>query len=121
VADQNIDRDRLRPAIRRMRSEYIFYMLDDTIALLPEAKLRNYLNPGELYPDGAEKINLLAEVKAFQQASLSGMYSKEFAINSKNFPEKFSGTLAWIADCRRLLDLCSNNRDASATPGLPKS
>ena len=36
MADQHIDWDKLRAAIRRMGSEYVFYMLDDAIALLPQ-------------------------------------------------------------------------------------
>jgi len=36
MADQHIDWDKLRAAIRRMGSEYVFYMLDDAITLLPQ-------------------------------------------------------------------------------------
>jgi len=61
VAGQHIDRDKLRVAIRRMGSEYVFYMLDDAIALLLQTKLckliARYLNP-ELRPDGAGKEDL---------------------------------------------------------------
>jgi hypothetical protein len=101
MAGQPIDRDKLRAAIRRMGSEYVFYMLDDAITLLPRTKLRRliaqYLNPAELRPDGERKENLLADVKAFQKASLTGKYYHAFAVNSKNYMEKSSGTLAWIA------------------------
>ena len=48
--DRPIDREKLRAAIRRMGGEYIFYMLDDAITLLPEAKLRNLI---ENYLDAA--------------------------------------------------------------------
>ena len=34
-----IDRDKLRAAIRKLGDEYVFYMLDDAIDLLPPAKL----------------------------------------------------------------------------------
>ncbi len=102
---QQIDRDKLRAAVRRMRSEYVFYMLDDAITLLPESKLRkliaHYLNPVELRPGGAGKENLFADVETFQKASLTGKYYQAFAVNSGNYTEKSSGTLAWIADCRR--------------------
>ena len=37
----NIDRDKLRAAIRRLGPEYVFYMLDDAIDLLPLAKVAN--------------------------------------------------------------------------------
>jgi hypothetical protein len=110
MARQYIGRDKLRAAIRRMGSEYVFYMLDDAITLLPQTKLRRliaqYLDPAEVRPDGARKENLLAEVKAFEKASLTGEYYQAFAVNSKNYRETSSGTLAWIADCRRLLERC---------------
>ncbi len=110
MAGQHIDRDKLRAAIRRMGSEYVFYMLDDAITLLPQTKLCKlialYLNPAKHRPDGAIKESLLAEVKAFQKASLAGKYYQAFAVNSKNYTEKSSGTLAWIADCHRLLERC---------------
>ena len=34
-----IDRDKLRAEVRKLRSEYVFSMLDDAIELLPPAKL----------------------------------------------------------------------------------
>jgi hypothetical protein len=56
MVGQQIDRDKLRAAVQKMRSEYVFYMLDDAITLLPESKLHkliaHYLNPVELRPDG---------------------------------------------------------------------
>ena len=71
MAGQRIDRDKLRAAIRRMGSEYVFYMLDDAIPLLPQTRLRKliaqYLNPAELRPHGERKENFLADVKAFQK------------------------------------------------------
>jgi len=108
MAGQYIDRDKLRAAVRKMGTEYVFLMLDDAITLLPETKLRKliaqYLNPHEFRPDSAKKADLLADVKAFQKASLAGEYHQAFAVNSKNYTEKSSGTLAWIADCLRLLE-----------------
>jgi len=110
MAGQQIDRDKLRNAIRGMGSEYIFYMLDDAITLLPRTKLRKlitpYLNPAELRPDGAKKEDLLADVQVFQEASLAGRYYRPFGINSENYMGKSIGTLAWIADCHRLLERC---------------
>jgi len=110
MAGQNIDRDKLRVAIRKMGTEYVFLMLDDAISLLPERRLRKliaqYLNPHEFRPDGPRKVDLLANVQAFQKASLAGEYYQAFAVNSKNYTEKSGGTLAWIADCLRLLELC---------------
>jgi hypothetical protein len=86
MADQHIDRDKLRAAIRRMGGEYVFYMLDDAITLLSQTKLRKliaqYLNPVELRADGAGEKNVLADVKAFQKASLAGKYYQAFSVNS---------------------------------------
>jgi hypothetical protein len=66
-----------------MGSEYVFYMLDDAITLLPQTKLRKliaqYLNPAELRPHGERKEKLLANVKAFQKASLTGKYYQAFS------------------------------------------
>jgi hypothetical protein len=110
MAGQRIDRDKLRAAIRRMGSEYVFHMLDDAITLLPQTKLRKltaqYLNLAQVRSDGERKENLLADVKAFEKTSLAGKYYQAFAVNSKNYREESNGTLAWIADCLRLLERC---------------
>lgn len=93
-----------------MGSEYVFYMLDDAITLLPQTKLRKliaqYLNPTELRSHRERKEDLLTDVKAFEKASLTGKYYQAFPVNSKNYTEKSRGTLAWIADCCRLLERC---------------
>ena len=34
-----IDRDKLRAEVRKLGNEYVFFMLDDAIELLPPAKL----------------------------------------------------------------------------------
>jgi hypothetical protein len=108
--DRPIDREKLRTAIRRMGGEYIFYILDDAITLLPEAKLRklieNYLDAAELCSDGTEKKDLLADAEAFREASLAGSHYNGTADHGKNREEKPLETLAWITDCRRLLDRC---------------
>lgn len=109
--DRPLDREKVRAAIRRMGGEYIFYMLDDAITLLPEAKLRelieNYLDATELCSYGTQKQNMLADAKAFQEASQSGSYYNGAAGHGKNREENPIETLAWIADCRRLLDRCT--------------
>jgi len=43
MAGRNIDRDKLRAAIRKMGTEYVFLMLDDAITLLPQRKLRKLI------------------------------------------------------------------------------
>ena len=107
-----IDRDKLRAAIRKLGNEYIFYMLNDAIDLLPPAKLhkiaKKYLDLKGLRPDrekATERI-LLADAEAFKKASLAGQYYESFNVNSKNYTEQSTGTSAWIAECRRLLDRC---------------
>ena len=107
-----IDRDKLRAVIRKLGNEYVFYMLDDAIDLLPPVKLhkivRKYLDLKRLRPDSvkATKSSLRADLKAFEKASLAGEYYESFNVNSKNFMEKSKGTAGWIAKCRRLLDRC---------------
>ena len=106
-----IDRDKVRAAVRKLRAECVFYMLDDAIDLLPPAKLhkivRKYLDLKRLRPDSQKgKANLLGDVKAFETASLAGEYYESFNVNSKNFMERSNGTTVWIAECRRLLDRC---------------
>ncbi len=110
MAGQEIDRDKLRAAIRKLGHEYVFYMLDEAIDLLPQAKLlrmvKRYIDPSRLWPDGNAKGGLLSDVKAFAKASLAGEYYQAFDVNYKNCTEKSTGTTAWIAACRRLLDRC---------------
>jgi hypothetical protein len=81
-----------------MGSEYVFYMLDDAITLLPEAKIRelveNYLDAAELCSDGTEKENLLANANAFREASLSGTYYSGATDYGKNCEENPLETLA---------------------------
>ncbi len=82
-----IDRDKLRAAIRRLGNEYVFYMLHDAIDLLPQAKLHKmvgkYLDLKRLRPDSekATKSNLLADVEAFEKASMAGKYYESFDVN----------------------------------------
>jgi hypothetical protein len=117
----DIDRDKLRAAIRKLGSEYIFYMLDDAIDLLPPAKFhkiaRKYLDLKRLRPDTQKptKASVLTAVKVFEKASLAGDYYESFNVNSKNYTQKSAGTSAWMAQCRRLLDRCV----AEARTGRP--
>jgi hypothetical protein len=61
-----IDRDKLRAAIRTLGTEYLVYMLDDAIDLLPPAKLHaivgKYVDLRRLRPNRkkARKVNVLA-------------------------------------------------------------
>ena len=107
-----IDRDKLRAAVRKLGNEYVFYMLDDAIELLPPAKLhkiaKKYLDLKGLRPDAekATRASLLADVKRFEKASLAGDYYESFGVNSKNCTQQSAGTSAWIAEYLRLLDRC---------------
>ena len=108
-----IDRDKLRAAVRKLGREYVFYMLDDAIELLPPAKLhkiaKKYLDLKRLRPDTEEaaKPSLLADVKRFEKASLAREYYESFGVNSQNYRQQSPGTSAWIAEYRRLLDRCA--------------
>ena len=105
-----IERDKLRAALRRLGDEYVFYMLDDAIDLLPPAKLAKlvsrYLDVKQLRPDAPGKRHLLTEVRAFDTASRAGKYYESFNVNWKNSMDKSRGTRAFIADCNRLLERC---------------
>jgi hypothetical protein len=109
-AERAIDCDKLRAALRRLGDEYVFYMLDEAIDLLPPAKLAKlvsrYLDLKQLRPDMSREQNLLAAVRAFDAASRAQNYYESFNVNSKNFTDKSMGTRAFIADCNRLLDRC---------------
>jgi hypothetical protein len=102
----------LRAAVRKLGHEYVFYMLDDAIDLLPSAKLhqiaKKYLDLKRLRPDSEikTKANLLTAVKDFDKASRAGEYYESFMVNSKNYMEQSTGTTAFIAEYRRLLDRC---------------
>ena len=116
-----IDNDKLRAAVRKLGHEYVFSMLDDAIDLLPPAKLskiaKKYLDLKNLRPDieTKTKANLLAAVKAFDKASRASEYYESFMVNPKNCMEQSTGTTAWIAVYRRLLDRCV----AEETKGSP--
>ena len=105
-----LDLQRIRRAIRGSGNETIFFLLDDAISLLPPAKLRQllaqFMKPEQFVSDVAVKRDLLAEVQAFQKACLAGEYYEAFGVNSKNCTQSSLGTLAWIADFRRLLLSC---------------
>lgn len=114
-----IDRDKLRAAVRKLGNEYVFYMLDDAIELLPPAKLytiaKKYLDLNRLRPDAEQttRLGLLADVKRFEKKSLAGEYYESFDVNSKNCMEKSAGTCAWIAEHDRLLNRCVTSAKGS--------
>jgi hypothetical protein len=119
--DSELDRNQIRRAIRQMDNERVFYLLDDAISLLSPAQLNQliapYANPEQFATDGPPPQSLLAEVLAFQRASLAGEYYQEIPNAARNRAENSRGTLSWIADFRRLFDGCvaesrtTNRRD----------
>ncbi len=122
-----IDRDKLRAEVRKFGNEYVFFMLDDAIELLTPAKLhkiaKKHLDLKRLRPDAekATRPSLLTDVKRFEKASLAGEYYESFAVNSKNYREQSTGTSAWIAEYRRLLDRCVINAKKSNPAEVRKS
>ena len=115
-----IDRDKLRAAIRRLGPEYMFYMLDDAIDLLPLAALegiaKKYIDIKRLRSEtnAQTKLTLLADVMSFDKASRAGEYYESFMVNSANCTAQSTGTTAWIATCHRLLDRCVAEEGKSA-------
>ena len=107
-----IDRAKLRDALRTIGDESVFYMLDEAVDLLPPDKLARlvgqYIQLERLRPDAGAiaKRSLLEGVKAFDTASRAGKYYVSFNVNSKNYMEASTGTRAFIAECRRQLDRC---------------
>lgn len=107
-AKAEIDRAKLRAAIRKLGDEYVYYLLDEALDLLPDAKLSKlvgqYIDLKRLRPDGAVKGDLFADIAEFERASLAGEFYESFNVDSKNYMDTSNGTRAWIAECRRLLD-----------------
>jgi len=114
-----IDRDKLRAAVRKLGNDYVFSMLDEAIELLPPAKrykiAKKYFDLKRLRPDAeqAARSSLLTDVKLFEKASLAGEYYESFGVNSQNYTQKSAGTSAWIAGYLRLLDRCVMNAKKS--------
>jgi hypothetical protein len=110
-----IDRDKLRAEIRKLGNEYVFFMLDDAIELLPTSKLlkiaKKFIDVKRLLPDArsATRPSLLEDVRRFETTSLDGKYYESFFVNSQNYTQQSAGTSAWIAEFRRLLNRCVIN------------
>ncbi len=108
-----IDRDKLRDALRIIGDEYVFSTLDEAIDLLPPDKLAKLVGPyielERLRPvasASATQRSLLEEVKDFDTASRAKKYYVSFSVNSTNCMESSTGTRAFIAECRRQFDRC---------------
>ena len=107
---QQIDREKLRVQLRRLRKDALLDLLDCAIDLLPMTRLpalvESHIDPKSVVSDGRTAGRLVDVVRAFRKASLRGDYYDDFAVNSKNFMEKSPGTETWIAECRRLFERC---------------
>lgn len=121
-APPEIDRGKLRDALRTIGDECVFYMLDEAIDLLPPDKLAQlvgqYIQLERLRPSPGARVtkrSLLEDVRAFEAASRAGKYYVSFNVNSKNCMETSTGTRAFIAECRRLLDRCVAQATKSAS------
>ena len=103
-----IDRAKLRVAIRKLGDEYVYFMLDEALEMLPDAKLAKlvgqYLDVKRLQGDENNKRDLFEQLAEFERANLAREFYDSFRVDSKNFMQKSNGTRAWIAECRRLLD-----------------
>ncbi|MBN1675387.1 MAG: hypothetical protein JXR37_30380 [Kiritimatiellae bacterium] len=107
---QQIDKVKLRAAMRRLPDGSVYQMLDEAIDLLPPTKLakllKSYIALDEVRTDSEVTETLLDAVRRFQKESLAGRYYQSFNVNSKNYREMSKGTRVWIADCTRLLGDC---------------
>lgn len=107
-----IDREKLRAFVRRLRKGDHLLLLGRAIDLLPKSRLhtlvRGYGRPEDLKPDAPtpNETPFVMRVKAFCDASLQGECYEDFAVNSRNCMEKSGGTDRFIVDCDRLLVLC---------------
>lgn len=110
MAGRQIDLDKLRVAIQGLSDEQVRYIIEEAIDMLPQAKLiklvKPFVDPAQLRPDRRARGRLLAEVRAFEKASLADEYYETFNVNSKNYREKSAGTRTWIAEYQRLLARC---------------
>lgn len=68
AAVPKIDRSKLREAIRKLGDELVFYLLDDALDLVPDAKLAKlvgkYLDVKGLHLDAAAVAMVLTDVDA---------------------------------------------------------
>lgn len=104
MARPQIDRDKLRAALRKLRPEDMFTMLEEAIECLPQEHLlglaKRHLDVSKFMEDSKPKDDLLTVVKLFEQRSLAGEYYESFDVNWKNCSDQSMGTTAWIAEYR---------------------
>jgi hypothetical protein len=129
MSSTRIDRQKLRTAVEGLSREGAASLLDEALDLVPPAKIAKlvgrHIELSKVRPDPRGRAALLAEVAAFEKASLSGKHYEGFNVNSRNFMQKSEGTRRWIAECRRLLGRCAaavtKAGDAAALAGAFES
>jgi hypothetical protein len=103
-----VDRAKLRAAVRKLDNKYVYFLLADALELLPDAKLVKVLRPfmdlKALRPQVAKKGDVFTDVAEFEKASLERKYFESFNVNSKNYRDVSRGTRSWITECLRLLE-----------------
>jgi hypothetical protein len=84
-----VDRAKLRAAVRKLDNKYVYFLLADALELLPDAKLVKVLRPfmdlKALRPQVAKKGDVFTDVAEFEKASLERKYFESFNVNSKNY------------------------------------
>lgn len=110
MARKAIDRGKLSAVIEGMGEDQLRDLLATAVDLLPDSKLgalvEHHVDPEMLRPDPKGKGRLLADIRAFAEASRRGDYYESFRVNSRNYMEKSAGTRTFVAQCNRLLDRC---------------
>jgi hypothetical protein len=105
-----IDPEKVRAAIRRMRKDQVFCLLDRAVDLLSQqgllALVEGYVNPRDLRPESEAAQDMLAAIRKFEETSLHRGYYEPFDVTYKNCNELSRGTETWKADFERLLKAC---------------
>jgi hypothetical protein len=85
--ENSIDPEKVRAAVRRIKKDQVFCLLDRAIDLLSQkgllALVKGYINPRDLRPDTDAAVDLLAAIRDFEKRSLRGDYYEPFDYNYK--------------------------------------
>ena len=86
---EQIDREKLRAAIRRMGSDYLFLMVDAATTVLPQDSLRTliegFLNPDELRPNRARRNELVGGNQGVSEGEPGRALLREFRRQLQEF------------------------------------
>jgi len=93
-----------------MSRGHLLQIAERAIEQLPperlEAIVGDFMSVPYLPEGQSGEVALIAEVRAFCEASLRGEFFESFAVNSKNDRELSKGTEAFIAEMDRLMERC---------------